>query len=333
MLNRSDPVNPLSDLPGEANENIDIPPVSFLEVKEAINSLKNNKATGSDNIPAELLKAGGEVVARKIYNLISKIWNDECLPRDWNKGIMIPLFKKGDKLMCKNYRGICLQSTCYKVLAKILLNRLEPFTNDIIGQYQGGFRKGKSTTDQIFTIRQVMEKMWEYNKNHLHLFIDFQQAYDSIHRPSLWHILKEFNIPSKLIKMLKICVEGSECTVQVENHRTNTFKVNSGLKQGCILSPLLFNLILEKVSKDVITSIHGVNLHVGNENHKINMCAYADDVDLIAETEQGIEIMLGSFKSISDRVGLMINEEKTKLMSVKREEQNLIPVNMHGLNK
>lgn len=94
--------------------------------------------------------------------------------------------KKGHPKKVENYRGISLLDTAYKVLSIAVLHRLEKYSTEIIGEYQCGFMKGKSTTDHIFTLRQVMEKYYEYDKDLHMIFIDFQQAYDSIIRDRLW---------------------------------------------------------------------------------------------------------------------------------------------------
>jgi len=83
---------------------------------------------------------------------------------------------------CNNYRGISLLSTSYEILSNILLSRMAPYANEIIGEYQCGFRKNSSTVDHVFSIQHILEKKWEYNKDVCQLFIDFEKAYDSIKR-------------------------------------------------------------------------------------------------------------------------------------------------------
>jgi hypothetical protein len=103
------------------------------------------------------------------------IWDKE-LPHQWKESIVVPIHKKGDKTDCSNYQGISLLSTSYKILSKILLARLAPYVDEIIGDQQCGFRHDKSTTDHIFYIRQILEKKWEYNGTVHQLFIDFKKA-------------------------------------------------------------------------------------------------------------------------------------------------------------
>jgi hypothetical protein len=125
---------------------------SLVEVEIAIGKLKSYKSPGTDQIPAELIKAGGETYSQ-IHRLICSIWNKEELPRQWKESIIVPTCKKGVTNDCNNYRGISLLSTAYKILPKILLARLTPYVNEVIGDHQCGFRRNRSTNDQILCLR------------------------------------------------------------------------------------------------------------------------------------------------------------------------------------
>jgi hypothetical protein len=111
------------------------------------------------------------------------------IDKQLKESIIVPIYKKGDKTDCSNYRGITLLSTSYKVSSNIFLSRLTPYVDEIIGDHQCGFRRNISTTDQIFCIRQMLERKWEYNGTVHQLFIDFKKAYDSVKREVLYNIL------------------------------------------------------------------------------------------------------------------------------------------------
>jgi hypothetical protein len=129
-----------------------VPEPRLVEVEIAIGKLKSYKSPGTDQIPAEFIKAGSETLYSEIHRLICCIWNKEELPQQWKESIIIPIYKKGNKTDCNNDRGISLLSTAYKILSNILLARLTPYVNEIIGDHQCGFRRNRSTTDQIFYI-------------------------------------------------------------------------------------------------------------------------------------------------------------------------------------
>jgi hypothetical protein len=133
-----------------------VPEPSLVEVEIVIGKLKSYKSPGTDQIPAELIKEGGETLYSEIQRLICCIWNKEELPQQWKESIIIPIYKKGDKT--NNYRRVFLLSTACKILSNIILTRLTSYVNEIIGDHQCGFCHNRSTTDRIFYIRQMLEK-------------------------------------------------------------------------------------------------------------------------------------------------------------------------------
>jgi hypothetical protein len=120
------------------------------------------------------LKNGGPNLVDALQALIQQAWTTETLPRSWTEGELCPVYTKGDKLDCKNYRGICLLNVTYKVFAKIQYDRLLHHANATVQHYQAGFQSGKSTTDQLFALRQMLEKCNEFNITTHHLFIEMK---------------------------------------------------------------------------------------------------------------------------------------------------------------
>jgi hypothetical protein len=182
-----------------------VPECSALEVEVAVGKLKRYKSPGVDQIPAELIQAGGETLYSEIYKLIKLIWKKE-LPHQWKESVMVPIHKKGDKIDYNNYLGISLLSTSYKMLSNVLLATLTSYADEIIGSHQCGFEHDRSVTDQIFYVWQIMEKKWEYNGTVHQLSIDFKKAYGSVRREVLYNILIEFVIPRKLVGLIKMCL-------------------------------------------------------------------------------------------------------------------------------
>jgi sorting nexin-29 len=167
-------------------------------VNNAILKLKDNKAPGIDLILVELIKKASPDLVEHIHHLIINIWTTETIPEDWNWSIICPIHKKGDVMTCSNCRGISMLSKAYKIFSHILFNRLMPYVETTIGDYQCGYRQERSTIVQIFTVLQILEKCSEHNKDTHHLFIDFKAAYDSIDRHRLYAAMEELNIPQKL---------------------------------------------------------------------------------------------------------------------------------------
>jgi hypothetical protein len=228
------------------------------ETYKAIGSLKNWKSPGSDGIPGELIKYGGKEMHYFMFGICRKIWKYEHLPTTWNETVIIPLHKKGDKTKCENYRGISLLNSAYQVFARILLNRITSYVEENVGRYQCGFRTGRSTIEQLSVISQPIEKKYEYRQNIWQLFVDFKKAYDSVHRESLYNIMKEFGIPNKLVALTKMCMEDTLYRVRAEQTMSEAFEVSTGLKQGDSLSPTLFNFALEKAIREMQIETTGI---------------------------------------------------------------------------
>jgi hypothetical protein len=163
------------------------------------------------------------------------------LPQQWKDSVIVPIHEQGDKTDCNNYRGISLLSTAYKILYNTLLAKLTSYVSEIIWDFQCGFHCNRSTTDQIFYIRQILEKKWKYNGTVHQLFIDFKKAYDSVQREVLYSILLEFGMPKKLVRL---SLKETYSEVHVGKHLSDRFTIQNGLKQGDALSQWLFNFCL-----------------------------------------------------------------------------------------
>jgi len=151
---------------------------SAFEVELVIEKLKRQKSPVIDQIPAELIKAGGRITRCEIHILVNFIWNKKELPEERKEAIIVPIYKNGDKTDCSNYRGLSVLPSMHKIVSIILLSRLTRYAEEIIGDHQCGFRRNRSDTDHIHCIRQILEKKWEYKEAVNQLFIYFKHAYD-----------------------------------------------------------------------------------------------------------------------------------------------------------
>lgn len=318
-----------NDLDEDEDENVVCYPQPLVEgpdkndVDLAIQNLKNCKAPGEDRIVAELLKGSSNKMKDAIYDLICDVWNQETMPKDWTVGLICPVFKKGSKDQCSNYRGITLLGVLYKVLSNIILRKLTRYTEEILGDYQCGFRVGRGTTDQIFVLRQAMEKAYEYGIDLHILFIDYRQAFDSVKRSVLLKILKKNGIPHKLINLISMTMDGASSKVMLGNKVGNAFEVKSGVRQGDALSATLFNVALHDAVKDATKNGTIVN-------KTWQLCAYADDLVLIARSETALKEAFAIIIKNGSKVGLIINETKTKClkMSVSESRRSLNSVQL-----
>ena len=163
------------------------------------------------------MKEGYKYTENRIYELIVHIWTQGRIPFSWVEALICPIHKKGDVQNCENFRGISLANVAYKVLSIVLYGRLKPHANQIIGQYQCGFREGVSTIDQIQTLRQILEKTMEFQTETHHLFIDFKTVHDKVNRNQLYKAMLEFGIPPKLVRLTQAMKEGTMAKVKMQN--------------------------------------------------------------------------------------------------------------------
>lgn len=305
--NDSDEVDPLTPI---RDDGVEVPTPSHTEVEVAIQRLKNNKAAGADGLPAELFKTGGNELVGCMHQLICKVWLSESMPDDWNLSMICPILKKGDATLRTNYRGISLLPVAYKVLTSVMCERLRPYAEALIGPYQCGFRPGRSTVDQIFTLRQILEKSHENQIDTYHLFVDFKAAFDSPLRDRLFATMSELGIPAKLTRLCSMTLSNTISSVKVGNDQSETFNTKRGLRQGDSLSCVLFNLLMESIIRKA--GVHRTGTILGNKC--VQLLGYADDIDIIGRTKRDVTAAFGAIERESARAGLAVNMSKTKFM-------------------
>ena len=176
-----------------------------------------------------------------------------------------------------------------------------------------GFRKGRGTRDQIANICWIIEKAREFQKNIFFCFIDYAKAFDCVDHNKLWDILKEMGIPDHLTCLLRNLYAGQEATVRTGHGTTDWFQIGKGVCQGCILSPSLFNLYAEYILKNAGLDEAQAGIKIARRN--INNLRYADDTTPMAESEEELKSLLMKVKEESEKVGLKLNIQKTKIMA------------------
>ena len=185
--------------------------------------------------------------------------------------------------------------------------------NHELRDVQAGFRKGRGARDQIANIRWIMEKAREFQKNSYFCFIDYAKAFDCVAHNKLWKILKEMGIPDHLICLLRNVYAGQEATDRTGHGTTDWFQIGKGVPQGCILSPCLFKLYAEYIMRNAGLKEAQAEIKIARRN--INNLRYADDTTLMAESEEELKSLLLKVKEESEKVGLKLSIQKTKIMA------------------
>ena len=158
-----------------------------------------------------------------------------------------------------------------------------------------------------------MEKAREFQKNIYFCFLDYAKAFDYVDHNKLWKILKEMGIPDHLTCLLRNLYAGQEATVRTGHGTTNWFQTGKGVRQGCILSPGLFNLYAEYIMRNAGLGEAQAGINITGRN--INNLRYADDTTLTAESEEELKSLLMKVKEESEKVGLKLNIQKTNIMA------------------
>ena len=288
------------------------PDILGCKVKWALRSITANKATGVDGIPVELFQILKDDAMKVLYIICQQVWKTRQWPQDWKRSVFIPIPKKGNAQECY-YHTIELISHTSKVMLKILQARLQQYVNCKLPDVQAGFRKGRRTRDQIANIRWIIEKAREFQKNIYFCFIDYDKAFDCVDYNKLWKILKQMRIPDHLTCLLRNLYSGQEATVRTGHGTTDWFQIGKGVRQGCILSPCLFNLYAEYIMQNAGLDEAQAGIKVSRRN--INNLRYTDDTTLVAESEEELKSLLMKVKEESEKVGLKLNIQKMKIVA------------------
>ena len=185
--------------------------------------------------------------------------------------------------------------------------------NQELPDVQAGFRKGRGTRDEIANMYWIIEKAREFQENIYICFIDFANTFDCMDHNKLWKILKKMGIPDHLTYLLRNLFAGQEATVRTRLETSDWFQIRKGVRQGCILSPCLFNSYTEYIMRN--SGLDEAQAGIKIEGRNINNLRYADDTTLMAESEEELKIFLKKVKEESEKAVLKLNIQKTKIMA------------------
>ena len=275
------------------------------EVENAIKSIKGGKAAGSDNITVDIIKSLNEFGVDTITELCNDIYETGHIPKDLTSSIFIPLPKKPRAVDCTEYRTISLMSHITKILLKIIHERIKNKIDTEVGEEQFGFRKNKGTREAILSIRLVIDKYIEVQKSIYICFIDYSKAFDRVQHEKLIKCLQEIGIDGKDIRLIRNIYWEQTASIRCENSYSPYIEIRRGVRQGCILSPSLFNIYTENIFKN-IEEMPGLKIN----GKIINNLRYADDTVLLAESEHELERLIDQVDKSSKEYGLDINIKK-----------------------
>jgi hypothetical protein len=246
--------------------------ISEEEVSTAIKSLKLGKSGGRSEVVAELFKGAGDTGVKVMQTLCNSVLEQGEIPGDWCQSVMCPIYKgKGDALSCGSYRGIKLLAHGLKIFECILNRKLRQVVK--INDSQFGFVPGRGTTDAIFLVRQIQESIISKERKKYFGFVDLEKAFDRVPRDVVRWALRKEGVSEYLVRAVMSTYEKARTVVRVGNECTEEFDVKVGVHQGSVLSPLLFIIVMQAITKNISKGLPWEIL-------------YADDLVIVTDSEK-----------------------------------------------
>ena len=287
--------------------------ISTEEILEAIRLLKNGKSASADLISNEMLKNATHIILQPLQKLFNLIFRTGSFPKIWNESFLVLLHKKGNKFDPGNYRGISISSNMGKLFNKIIYKRLLRFinNNNLISKNQIGFKEKSRTTDHIFTLKTIIDKYKKKNKKVFAAFIDLKKAFDTVWRLGLFYKLLNNNVPKQIFNVIESMYTNTSYKIKFKDGLSSIFPSERGVKQGDVLSPLLFNFFVNNI---VDTLNHNNNDPIVIGDTTISILLYADDIVLLSQSKDGLQKSLDVLYDFCSTWKLQVNTDKSKIL-------------------
>lgn len=293
----------------------EIPQFSCDDILKVLKKLSNGKACGEDNVPAEFIKLLPKEALLLLTNIINDIYKSGIIPQDFLQSVFITLPKVNKAKHCSDFRTISLISHASKILLQLIKQRIGSIVETHLSETQMGFRQGKGCRDAISLIRILIDKHIEKDKDVFIKFIDYSKAFDNVSHIKLIEVLKAINVPNPDLRLITALYWGQEGKVQTSTGVSENFQITKGVRQGCIISPILFNAYAEQiVRKSIGNEENGIKIG----NRKINNLRYADDLVLIAPSEKCLRNLMIKLHTKSKEYNMNINIKKSKVMRISK---------------
>lgn len=309
---------------------LDAPP-TITEYDKCVKLLKRGKSPGADGTYAEIIKL--ECIRPYMHHLLCRCWDAGYVPQDMRDANIVTLYKgKGDRGDCNNYRGISLLSIAGKLFGRVVLSRLQQLADRIYPEAQCGFRAQRSTTDMIFTLRQLQEKCREQKTPLFIAFVDLNKAFDTVSREGLFTALESIGCPPKLLSLIKSFHSGTKGSVICNGEVSEPFEVRIGVRQGCVLAPTLFGIFFSLLLKAAFgDDQQGIHLHTRADGKLFNIALlksrelredlyadtllFADDAAFVAGSPDDLQLIVDKFSRACAIFSMSINAKKTVVLA------------------
>jgi hypothetical protein len=297
----------------DLNRNIDIS-----EVRKYVYKAKNKKSPGIDLLPNEVLK--NDVIINILTHLFQLCLNSGKIPAIWRKAIISPIPKSSslDSRIPTNYRGISLISCVAKIYSCIINSRISDLLQeeDKIVDEQNGFRCDRSCQDHIFSLDSVIRKRINQNIPTFTAFIDLQKAFDCVNRDFLISKILKCGIDGKVFSAIKSLYTSTEACIKLPRGiHSDWFETLYGVRQGDNLSPTLFSIFINDLADD----IKKLNVGIETSDGKLALLLYADDIVLLAPSEENLQVMLDEVANWTNKWAMGVNPVKSQIVHFRRK--------------
>jgi hypothetical protein len=277
-------------------------PFTVEEISKTISTLKRHKSADLENNVADFFIDANAFISPYLLHVFNRIFDTGIYPESWCKGIIVPIHKKGDKSNPANYRGITLVNIMAKIFSLVLRNRISKWCEStyVFNDSQFGFRDKRSTSDAIFILHTIIQKVLSRNRKLWCVFVDYEKAFDTVIRDALWIKLVETGVSCKMINIIKTIYENVKSCVKLSVNMDNSefFDVTLGLKQGEPLSPILFILFVNDITNCVdLESLNNDDLNLLS----IYMILFADDIVLFTTDPLTLNSQLNNLSDYSKK--------------------------------
>ena len=301
-------------------------PICALEVTAALQKLHNGRAKGMQGIPAEFLRyakfppeAGtpppDNVLVPALVQVLNAAFQEGAVPSAVNGGLVSPVFKRGDPLDTSNYRPVTVTEPVMRLYASILNDRLLQFTEtrQLRAETQTGFRPAFSTVHQLFALQILVDDAYAGGNPLYACFLDLKGAYDKVQRPLLWQVLQRLGVHGSMLGAIQSLYRDTGLAMNVAGRCGATVPSQTGLKQGCPLSPTLFGLFVDGLHRFLKLHCPGEGPCLA-DGTAVPDLGYADDFVLLAKSGQGLQALIDVVAEFCTLMGLEISVPKTKVL-------------------
>ena len=249
--------------------------VARSKVVEAMQRMKSGKATGPSEVSVEMIVASGEIGVKVMMELCQRVLNGRGMPDEWKTSVIVTILKgKGNVMSCGSYRGVKLQEHAMKIVERTLERRIRTLVN--FNDMQFGFMPGKGAVDAISIVKRMQEEYQKKDKKLYMCFVDIEKAFDRVPRKVMEWTMRKKGLSEVMVRAVISLYDGAKTRVGVGSAYSEEFEVKVGVRQGSLLSPLLFAIVVDVVTENARKGV-------------VNELLYADDLVIMSEDMEDLK--------------------------------------------